>query len=132
MNDALDLSEYLAQQPDDKQLIVLSFFVTNPIALSKLKAQWALRNVEHSIVLGRITEDMQILPNEDFGGSVTLIDPTRMDKGLLAEIPVPSAFGLCVRKTDNSLYVTSNTVLSKIKNGQCVRTLNNTLFNQRV
>lgn len=129
MNDSVNLSEYLAQQPDNKQLIVLSFFVTSSVALSKLKAQWALRNVEHSIVLGRIREDMQILPNEDFGGSVALIDPMAMNKGLLTEISVSSAFGLCIRKTDNSLYVTSNTVLSKIESGQCVQTLNNPLFN---
>lgn len=129
MNGNINLGEYLTQQPDDKQLILLSFFVTNPVALDKLKAQWALRDVEHSIVLGRITEDMQILPTEDFGGSVALIDPLAANKGFLTEIPVPSAFGLCVRQESGSLYVASNSVLSKIKGGRCIQTLNNPLFN---
>ena len=129
MDNSINFGKYLAQQPVGKQLVLLSFFVTNSTALGKLKSQWALRNVEHSMVLGRITEDMQILPNEDFGGSVALIDPMQMNKGILVEISVPSAFGLCLRKDDNSLYVTSNTVLARIKRGQCVQSLNNKLFN---
>lgn len=123
------LNEYLDKQSPDGQLIIVSFFVTNPVTLSKLKAQWALRNAEHTTVLGRITKDIEILQDEDFGGTIALINPMQLETGFLAELPVPSAFGLCVRKSENSLYVTSNTILTKIKGGQCIRTFDNSLFN---
>lgn len=113
----------------DRCLVAISFFITNSEALRKLKVQWAMRNTEHSQVLGRNRENVQAVPHEEFGGSVVLVDPFQLNKGFLVEVPVPLAFGMCIREQDSSLYVTSGTVLSQIKGGECINKLNNTLFN---
>jgi hypothetical protein len=125
----MSLSQYLDGQPSDRQLALASFFVTNPKALAKLKAQWALRNPQHSAVLGRTIDELQVLLHEDFGGSLALLDPVRLEAGFIDEFPVPSAFGMCVNEQDNSLYVTSDLVLLKIKSRRCTKVLNNSLFN---
>ncbi len=123
------LSEYLVNQPGEKQFAMVSFFITNPVALRKLKAQWALRNPEHSTVLGRTVNQLQITLHEEFGGSIALVDPCKLEEGFVTEFPVPSAFGMCVNKWDNSLCVTSDLVLRKVKDGRCMKVMNNPLFN---
>lgn len=114
---------------DDGCLVVVSFFITHQEALSKLKAQWAMRNDDHSQVLGRNRDNVKAVPHEEFGGSIALVDPSHLERGFLAEIEIPLAFGMCLNARDNSLYVTNGTTLSKVVGGRCIRTLNNPLFN---
>lgn len=42
---------------------------------------------------------------------------------------LPFAFGLCFNEQDKSLYVASAMVIRQIKGGQCLKILNNNLFN---
>jgi len=113
----------------NKKIIVVSFFITKTEALRKIRAQWALRDHKHSKVLDKNLSDAQSIKHEEFGGSIVLMDPLKLEEGFLAEIPVPLAFGLCVDKNDSSLYVTSGSVIHQIKNGYCKKILDNNLFN---
>ena len=114
---------------DDQCFVAVSFFITNSEALRKLKAQWTLRNIEHSQVLEKSRDNVKAVPHEEFGGSIVLVDPFQLNKGFLAEVVVPLAFGMCICEQDSSLYVTSGTVLSQIKGGKCIREFDNSLFN---
>ena len=121
-NEILDL-------PDEKTLLVASFFVTNKEALAKLRSQWSDRNSEHSRVIGRTRQQTCSIPEKEFGGSIVLIDPDNLEAGFLIELNIPLAFGLCFNAGDSSLYVTNGTVISQIKHGLCVKKLSNPLFN---
>lgn len=129
MNNNINLSEFLTNQPKEKQFAVISFFITNPEALKKLKAQWALRDTKHGVVLDKNKDRAQSIDEDKFGGSIALIDPLKLEYGFISEIKIPLAFGLCANKKHRSLYVTSGKVIRQIKNGRCVKVLGNTLFN---
>jgi len=115
--------------PDEKTLLVASFFITNKEALAKLRSQWSNRNSEHSRMIGRTKRQTCSIPDREFGGSIVLIDPDNLEAGFLMELNIPLAFGLCFNAMNSSLYVTSGTVISQIKHGLCVRKLGNPLFN---
>ena len=115
--------------PDEKQLLVTSFFITSIDALARLRAQWACRDEAHSNVLGRTQEQTRSLSDRDFGGAITLADPDNLEAGFLMELNVPLAFGMCFNTVNSALYVTSGTVISKVQHGACVKELGNPLFN---
>ncbi len=122
------ISNYLSNQADDKVLLLISFFITNPQALTQLKKEWVLRSADHGKVIGNLNEIELVDPNM-FGGSIALVDPSKLEDGFLGEMDLPFAFGLCFNEQDRSLYVASGTVVRQIKDGLCLRMLNNSLFN---
>lgn len=123
------LYEYLLKQPDNKKLAIVSFFITNPAALAVLKNQWAKREQKHAMVLGRSHEETQSVTHDEFGGSIVLVDPFYLEKGIICEIPVPLAFGLCFIKQNLTLLVTSGSCITKIRGGHSVGSLDNSLYN---
>ena len=40
MSDKMEKIEYLLHLPSEYQLMLASFFVTNPVALQRMKKQW--------------------------------------------------------------------------------------------
>lgn len=120
---------YLMQLPPNYELVIVSFFVTNPEALVKLKIQWAMRDAEHKRYLGRNKEDYKAVSSKTFGGSVALIDPGRLNYGFILEIKCPVATGMYYHKTEDILYVGSNKWIRKIKHGKIIGSLGNNLFN---
>lgn len=124
----LNIYKYFSEQPIDKKLLLVSFFITSPEAFAQLKKEWAMRNAEHGIVVGDLTS-IQLVDPDTFGGSIVLADPYRLEDGFLTEVEVPFAFGMLYDEQDQSLYVASGTVIRQIKGGLCLRIMNNKLFN---
>lgn len=121
--------KYLNSITDERELVIVSFFITNPIALMKLKKQWERRDKEHKSFILRGQQNLNPVSSETFGGSICLIDPQNLKIGFLTEIKCPVATGLFYRKQDKTLYVGSNKFIRKIRKGQIVAALNNHLFN---
>ncbi|MFH1608910.1 MAG: hypothetical protein ABH951_02770 [Patescibacteria group bacterium] len=121
--------EYLFDLPDEKILLISSFFVTNKKALDKLRSQWASRDTAHSRVVGRTKQQTSSLSSSEYGGSIALIDPNNLESGFITELDVHMAFGLCFNTSDFSLYVASGAVVRQIKHGVCVKELSHPLFN---
>ena len=121
--------DYLMKLPSNHELLVISFFVTNPEALVKLKAQWDRRDAEHKRYLGRSKEEYRAVSSKTFGGSISLIDPNRLSLGFISEIKCPVATGTYYHRTKNLLYVGSNKWVRKIKHGKIIDSLGNNLFN---
>lgn len=124
-----ELYEYLLRQPKGKKLAIVSFFITNPIALAMLKSQWAKRDEKHALVLGRTHEEIRSIGHDEFGGAIALIDPFSLENGFVYEMSISLAFGLCFVKQDRTLLVTSGSHITKIRGGQEVGLLSNPLFN---
>ncbi len=122
--------DYLKKLPNDYQLIVVSFFITNPSALIELRKQWAKRDKEHKVVLNpNPKKNTGSVSSQTFGGSVCLLDPSNLSRGFISEIDCPVATGMIYKKEDKSLYVGSNKQVRKIKNRKTVSILKNKLFN---
>jgi len=119
--------EYLLHLPSEYQLMLASFFVTNPVALQRMKKQWVERDTEHK-VRGRTDAQSKEFRNDLLGGAVCLFDPNRVDLGFLAEVNVPTASGLYYPPSEKALYVGSNMYVKKVQRGKVVDTLNNNLF----
>jgi len=119
----------LLDLPDDTQMLVASFFVTNEEAMRTLKKQWSARSADHGKYLGRSRQETIDLPHEQFGGSIVLLDPKNLERGFLKELSVPVAFGLCHSDSEGSLYVTSGATIWIVRHGKCVKKLSNTMFN---
>lgn len=122
-------SRYLDQLPDNYEMLLVSFFITNPITLAKLEAQWSKRDAGHKKYLGRRKQHTDALSSKDFGGTVSLIDPINLKQGFIIEIPCHVATGMYYRKSDRVLYVGSNKWIRLIKGGRIIRALGNNLFN---
>lgn len=118
--------DYIKKLPDNYELIVISFFLTNRTAMVKLRAQWAKRDQEHKESKGRKTKPVS---SKTFGGSVCLIDPKRLKNGFLKEIKCPVATGIFYSENEKCLYVGSNKCIRKIKNGRVISKFGNSLFN---
>lgn len=122
--------DYLKKLPDDYELVVVSFFITNPNALLELRKQWAKRDREHKLILdSNSKKNEESVSSKTFGGLVCLLDPERLSQGFIAEIDCPVATGMIYRNEDKSLYVGSNKQIRKIKSGKTVSVLRNSLFN---
>ena len=122
------ISEYLSVQVADKTLLLVSFFITNPEALAQLKKEWAMRDIEHGRVVGDLST-IQLVDPDTFGGSIVLVDPSKLGDGFLFEMELPFAFGMYFNEQDKSLYVASGTIIRQIRGGKCLRMMNNKLFN---
>lgn len=125
----LSKSDYLMKLPSNYELLVVSFFVTNPKALVKLKDQWDRRDAEHKGYLGRSKEEHEAVSSKTFGGSIALIDPNNLGFGFIFEIKCPVATGMYYYKTKDILYVGSNKWIRKIKHGKIIGSLGIGLFN---
>ncbi|HLC31496.1 MAG TPA: hypothetical protein VJK51_02425, partial [Candidatus Nanoarchaeia archaeon] len=126
MSDKMEKIEYLLHLPSEYQLMLASFFVTNPVALQRMKKQWVERDTEHK-VRGRTDAQSKEFRNDLLGGAVCLFDPNRVDLGFLAEVNVPTASGLYYPPSEKALYVGSNMYVKKVQRGKVVDTLNNNL-----
>ena len=120
---------YLIKVPDSYELVLVSFFATNPDGLARLEAQWAKRDPEHKIYLGRDSTETKKVTGAELGGSVGLIDPKDLNKGIIVEIDSPVATGMYYRAEEKTLYVGSGKWIQKIQGGKIVETVGNTLFN---
>lgn len=109
--------------------IIVSFFVTQKEALAQMKAQWAHRSKNHSLVLGRNITDVQKVPAEKMGGSIVLVDAMQLKKGILAEIEVPTAFGMCAHVSEPGVLVASGSSVVHVQNGKIVSSFSNSMFN---
>ena len=118
-----NISEYLYGYASDEKLLLVSFFITNSMALVQLKKEWAEKKANP----GRVVKSA--VDPSDFGGSIALADPYKLEQGFIAEIPLPFAFGLCFNEKNRSLYVASSNTVRQIKGGYCLKLLNNNLFN---
>lgn len=125
----IDKLNYLGLLSDDYELLIVSFFVTNPKALVKLKAQWARRDAEHKRYFGRSKEEYKAVSSKTFGGSIALIDPNNLNFGFISEIKCPVASGMYYHNAKNVLYVASNKWIRKIRHGKIIGSLGNNLFN---
>ena len=121
--------KYLDSLPDNHELVVVSFFITNPTALARLKKQWERRDREHKNIILPEQKSVKSVSSKTFGGSVCLIDPKNLHLGFIAEVECPVATGLLYKKQEKCLYVGSNKYIRKIKNGKIVGVLSNNLFN---
>lgn len=113
----------------EKKYLVVSFFVTNEVALSKLKEQWSKRTSDHGRVLGRSMNQITKTNPQEMGGSIVVVDPSHFEKGFLAEIDVPLAFGMCFDEKSSSLIVAGGNVLNRIKNGKIYERHSHNLYN---
>lgn len=120
---------YIRELPDDYELLLISFFVTNPDVLAKLETQWAQRDPLHQGYYGRRREDTKAVSSKTFGGSVCLMDPNRLDLGFISEVKSPVATGMYYHSTKKTLYVGSNKWVRRIRNGRTIDVMGNTLFN---
>lgn len=113
-----------------KQYLLISFFVTNPDALAKLKAQW-LGNEEQKErkFLGRTEEETAEVTNEQLGGKVILVDPENFERGILREVDIPVPMGLVFDERSNSLLVTSDFDVYSLSKGGYKTHITNGLFN---
>lgn len=123
----MEPNEYLSGLSEDYPLMLVSFFVTNAVALQRMKEQWAERDSEHK-VRGRTEEQSKEIRNDLLSGAVCLFDPNRVDLGFFAEVYVPTASGLYYSSLEGCLYVGSNMYIQKVKRGKIIDTLNNNLF----
>lgn len=110
-----------------KELVVVSYFITNPLALAALRRRWAERDAGHKRVL---SEKKQLdIKSDDFGGSIALIDPYNLNKGFISEIDSHVAMGMYYSQSRESLFVGSGKMINQIQNGKIVKRSGNNLFN---
>jgi len=118
---------YLQTTAENYELIVASFFVTNPGAMKRLRGRWAERDLEHKMSNSRGgTSDP--VNSKTFGGSVCLFDPQRLSAGLLAEIECPVATGMLYEKDEKCIYVGSDKTIKRIEGGKITSSFGNNLF----
>lgn len=123
------LESYLNKYPDNKKLILVSFFVTDKKVMKNLKELWSSRDASHSKVFKKNDLLLKRLNVENFGGSIVLLDPLNLNKGFISEIKTNLAFGMCVSPQKTSLFVTGGNVIYEIQNRKHKKTISNSLFN---
>jgi hypothetical protein len=121
--------EYVRNLSPDHELIAVSYFVTNPKAVSLLQKNWKKRDASHSQVLGTSREDVSDLMSEAPGGSIALLDPRRLDLGILVEVDVPLAFGMQVAPGGRGLVVGGGSTIYHVQQGAITSATENRLFN---
>jgi hypothetical protein len=121
--------DYLKELSEDHELMLVSFFVTNPEAKNKLKEQWSKRDILHREYKGRSEKQTKALSSETFGGSVCLIDPSNLEKGILAEVKTPIATGMLYDSDGERLYVSRNKWINVVREGRIVDQIGFNLFN---
>jgi hypothetical protein len=121
--------KYIKKLPSNYELMLISFFITNPQALIKLKKQWDKRDAEHKNYKGRTKKDYKAVSSETFGGSIALIDPNNLKLGFISEISCPVATGMYYDNKNKKLFVGSNKWVKVIKGGKIITSLGNNLFN---
>jgi hypothetical protein len=113
----------------EKEYLLVSFYVTNPMALRKLESHWKKRDPAHSRSLGRTKRDTKSINPEDYGGCVSLIDPDNFSAGFMAEIKVPIATGMYYDSKEKVLYVNSYNQIKIVSHGGIIGSISNRLFN---
>jgi hypothetical protein len=121
--------EYVRGLSPDHELIAVSYFVTNPKAVALLQKNWKKRNSEHSKVLGTSKQDVSDLMSEAPGGSIALLDPQRLDLGILVEVDVPLAFGMQVAPGGRGMVVGGGSAIHHVRHGAIIAVSENRLFN---
>jgi hypothetical protein len=101
------ISKLLSKYPDDKEFVLVSFFITNPKEVEKIHKQWASRDKEQKRYLDNENNKIQIENTnpDNFGGMIALIDPKNLKEGFLAKIPLNICAGICF---NNHLFVGSS------------------------
>lgn len=112
-----------------KEFLLVSFYITNQIALKKLESHWRKRDSAHSRFLGRTKRNTKSINPEEYGGCVCLIDPDNFSTGVLAEIKIPIATGMCYNSKEKVLYINSYNQIKAVLHGKIIRSIDNRLFN---
>jgi len=119
----------LQKMHPNKELLMISFFITNSEGLRKIESHWAKRDPDHSRILGRCKRDTEAIKIEELGGSIVLMDPDNFNQGFLAEIGIPVATGMFYDKTTQNLLVGSYSCIKKVFGGQIIDSFSHPLFN---
>lgn len=131
MNDFSNKIEnfYKKTKGERKEFLLVSFYITNPIALKRLESHWRKRDPSHSRFLGRTKRNTKSINPKEYGGCICLINPDNFSSGFLAEIKIPIATGMCYNSKEKVLYVNSYNQIKIVSQGKIIGSINNRLFN---
>lgn len=121
--------KYIEHVDDDHTMLLVSFFVTNELALKRLISQWGQRDVAHQQYLGRNQNKKDYVSMKEFGGSICVFDGDDITRGIVAEFKSETATGMHFDSELSGLFVGNGNHINEISNGNVVDVINNNLFN---
>lgn len=124
-------ARFLKTIDPNKELLIVGFAITNPVALRKIKKLWAKQKkmIKCKNVLGRSKKDTVNLTSKDMGGEVVLLDPDNINGPVLGVIKIRTPMGLYYDKSCKTLFTGSDHWVFGLSKGKIAKTLNNQYFN---
>lgn len=109
-----------------KKYLLISYFASNSIALTKLKAQWKNSNKKY---LGRTKQETEEVTNDQLGGMIVALDLESINSGVVRKLDIPVPMGMSYDPKTESLLVASDYDVFSVKNGSYTTYLSHPLFN---
>ena len=81
-----------------KEMILVSFFITEKEQLLILKKRWASRTKDHGKISSTTGTHANLVDQNKFGGCVMLLDPHNISRGFIKKVTVDLAFGILFDK----------------------------------